>query len=203
MEQKILNLKSKEKLQCKICDKCCKYRGDIRLTPINVIEISNFLKIPIQEFLDKYTNELENEPPEIVLKPVGQENRCIFNNPQNYKCKIQKVKPMQCQVFPLIPVDIKNDLFINSKSCNLIDNNKKITVNKWLNGNNNIYKRNKQIYLKWIELIEEIQPKWKKFNKEKQIEIKEILFKNYIPNKNYNKQIINNIKKVREIIYTK
>ena len=43
--EEILNLKSKVNLYCSICDKCCEYRGDIKITPINVLEISKFLKI--------------------------------------------------------------------------------------------------------------------------------------------------------------
>ena len=197
--KEVLNLKSKTNLQCKICDRCCKYRGDIRLTPINVLEISKFLKIEIDEFLDKYTHELKGEEPEIALKSVGKEEWCILNDTKTYKCKIQKVKPMQCVVFPLIPIDVKNDLFINSNSC-ILEENKKTTVNKWLNGNNKIYKRNKEIYLIWIKLIEEIQPKWNKFSKEKQDKIRQLLFKNYDKNKKYKKQIINNIQKVKKII---
>ena len=121
MEGRILNLKSKVNLKCKICDKCCKNRGDIKLTPINVIEISNFLKITIKDFLNKYTCEVENEEPEIALKAVGKNDVCILNDISTNKCTVQKVKPMQCVVFPLIPVDIDRDLFINSNSCNLQD----------------------------------------------------------------------------------
>ena len=43
--EEILNLKSKAKLNCTLCEKCCEYRGDIKITPINVLEISKFLKI--------------------------------------------------------------------------------------------------------------------------------------------------------------
>lgn len=197
--KEILNLKSKTNLQCKICDKCCKHRGDIRLTPINILEISKFLKISIEEFLEKYTHELKGEEPEIALKAVGKEDRCILNNPENYKCKIQKVKPMQCIVFPLIPIDIKNDIFINTNTCPLAGN-KKTSVNKWLNGNNKTYKRNKEIYIKWIKLIEELQPKWNNLTKEKQEKIKQTLFKKYDINKNHKKQIINNIEQVKKII---
>ena len=39
----ILNLKSKAKLNCTLCEKCCEYRGNIKITPINVLEISKFL----------------------------------------------------------------------------------------------------------------------------------------------------------------
>ena len=55
----ILTLKSKVKLGCNMCDKCCIYRGDIRLLPINVCRISEYLNISIKEFLEKYTDRLE------------------------------------------------------------------------------------------------------------------------------------------------
>ena len=71
MDNKVLKLNSKANLNCLICDRCCKYRGDIRLTPINVLEISKYLKISPKNFLEKYTIELEDEQPEIVIKAVG------------------------------------------------------------------------------------------------------------------------------------
>ena len=200
MKEKILTLKSKIPLNCDICDRCCKYRGDIKLTPINVIEISKYLKIPIKEFLDKYTVEVKDEPPEIVINAIGDDRRCVFNNDKTFKCEIHKYRPIQCVMFPLYPIDINNDLFINMGAC-IVEQKKKTSINKWLNGNN-IYKRNKKIYLKWIEFLEEIQPKWKKISEEKQIQIKNIIFENYnIEKKNYNNQILENMKKVRELIY--
>ena len=149
MEEKFLNLKSKVKLNCTLCDKCCKNRGDIKLTPINVIEIAKFLKISIKDFLENYTHRVSEKSIEIALNAEGSEHFCVFNDNTNYKCKIQKVKPVQCVVFPLVPVDINRDLFINTNQCPL-DTEKETTVNKWLNGNNNIYKKHKEIYLKWI-----------------------------------------------------
>lgn len=73
----ILNLKSKANLNCSLCEKCCEYRGDIKITPINVLEISKFLKISIEEFLEKYTLEVPGEEPEIVIKGIG-EKKSVF-----------------------------------------------------------------------------------------------------------------------------
>ena len=55
----ILTLNSKVKIGCKICDKCCIYRGDIKITSINVCMISKFLKISPKEFIEKYTHDVE------------------------------------------------------------------------------------------------------------------------------------------------
>ena len=97
MEKEILTMKSKTNLSCKICDRCCKYRGDIKLTPINILEISKFLK--------------------------------------------------------------------------------------------------------WIEFIEEIEPKWNKLSKEKQLKVKEIIFEKYNIKEKFEEQIIENLKEARKLIY--
>lgn len=196
----ILNLKSKANLNCSLCEKCCEYRGDIKITPINVLEISKSLKISIGEFLEKYTMEVIGEEPEIVIKGLGEKQECIFNNRKNFKCMINKVKPMQCVIFPLVPVDVKRDLFIDSKACPRATD-KMITVNKWVNGNHNIYKKHKNVYLKWIELMEEMQPRWKTISSDKQEKIKEILFREYNIKKNFEEQVFQNIKKARAVIY--
>lgn len=198
--KEILNLKSKANLNCSLCEKCCEYRGDIKITPINVLEISKFLKISIDEFLNKYTIEVKCEEPEIVIKGIGEKQECIFNNRENYKCVINKVKPMQCVVFPLVPVDVKRDLFIDSKACPR-ETKKMVTVNKWVNGNHNIYNKHKLVYIKWIELMEEIQPRWQTISKEKQNKIKDMLFKEYNLKLDYEKQVLDNIKKARELFY--
>jgi len=194
----ILNLKSKVKLNCPLCEKCCEYRGDIKITPINVLEISKFLKITPKDFIDNYTEEVKGEEPERVIKGVGDKSYCVFNDRSNFKCKIHKVKPMQCVIFPLMPVDLSRDLFINTNRC-VVANDKYTTVDKWINGNHKIYSRNKNVYVKWIDLMEEIQPWWKIIESEKKEEIKRILFLDYDMKKNFEKQVLNNIKRAEEI----
>ena len=71
----ILTMKSKEKLGCDLCDRCCIYRGDIKLTPVNVCRISKYLKITIREFLDKYTERIETNRVEVLIKGIGDIKR--------------------------------------------------------------------------------------------------------------------------------
>lgn len=198
----ILTLKSKEKLGCDLCDKCCKYRGDIRLTPVNVCEISDYLKITNEEFLYKYTDKLNNGF-EIVLKSIGELKQCILYDKSKKKCMIHKVKPMQCVMFPLIPESIKRDYFINSNQCKK-ETFKEITINKWLNGNHNIYKKHKRICLEWIKFnedIQEIEKELVEHKKQKLCKLKEesfnILFLDY-SYKNIEKQAIEKMNKVFE-----
>lgn len=191
----VLNLKSKINIDCEICDKCCINRGDLKITPINVLEISKFLKIEPKEFVEKYTNPADSNKPELLIKAIGEKNRCIFNDETTAKCKIQKVKPMQCVVFPLVPFNLDFDLFVNSNQCPM-KSNKKMTVDKWLNGNNKIYKRHKDIYLKWINFLEVIKPYWISFSIEKKEEIMEILYTKYDLKKNFFKQVEEHMKDI-------
>ena len=199
INNEILTLKSKSNLNCTLCEKCCEYRGDIKITPINVLEISKFLNISIDEFLEKYTEEVKGEEPEIVIKGIGEKRECIFNDRKTYKCMINSVKPMQCVVFPLVPFDVRNDLFINTNACP-VPSNKMMKVNKWVNGNHKIYSKNKEVYIRWIELMEEIVPIWKSFSREKQDNIKNIMFREYDTKKNYRKQVLENIDRVKKLL---
>lgn len=194
-----LTINSKVKLGCNICDKCCINRGDIKLTPINVIQISRYMNISIKEFLNKYTTRLENEEPEIVLKAIGERNTCILNDQNTNKCTIHSVKPMQCVTFPLIPVDLEHDIFFNQDTC-ICNEKKEMKVIDWLNGKKGIYVKYKKIYIEWIDLVENLQKKWASLTKDQQNEIFEILFCNY-SNKSINikKCVRKNFKKVRKI----
>ena len=197
-ENELLGLKSKAMLNCQICDKCCEYRGDIKITPINVLEIADYLHISIEEFLEQYTEPVLGEEPELVLKGIGEKKRCIFNDEETFRCKIHAVEPMQCLVFPLVPWDLKHDLFIHSHQC-VLKEDKKISVNQWLNGNHYRYQKNKKIYQEWIAFLEEMQPFWNSLKNEKQVEIQRILYREYSEKKHWEKQVLENIEKAKKL----
>ena len=91
---------------------------------------------------------------------------------------IQKQKPMQCVVFPLVPFNLDLDLFVNSNQCPMTAK-KKMTVDRWLNGNNNIYKKHKQIYIKWIDFLNTIEPLWSTLDSDKKKAIWNEIYLNY------------------------
>lgn len=199
----ILTLKSKVKLGCNLCDKCCIYRGDIRLMPINVWKISKFLNISVKEFLDKYTDRPKNCKLELVLKTTGTLRQCILYNETEKKCGIHPVKPLQCVMFPLVPENLKRDYFVDSEQCKLEDA-KEITVNEWVNGNNKIYSKNKRICMEWIQFIEWAQMKINEFSASEIDELYKILFENYNVKKlNLVKQMRRNMWNVEKIIKEK
>ena len=186
-----------------MCDKCCIYRGDIRLLPINVWRISKFLNISVKEFLEKYTDRPENNKLELVLKTTGDLKQCILYDGVGKRCGIHKVKPMQCVMFPLVPENLKRDYFYDSGQCHLEDA-KEITVNKWVNGNNKIYSKNKKICIEWISFIEWSQTKINEFSDDEIDELYKILFENYNLKKwNLVKQMRRNMWKVEKIIKEK
>lgn len=197
----ILTLKSKVKLGCIRCEKCCIYRGDIRITPLNLCKISKFLKITPKEFISKYTDREEENLFEIVLKTVKKEKQCILYKEEIKECAIHKVKPMQCVMFPLVPENLKRDYFYNSNQC-MLENIEEITVDEWINGNNKIYSKNKKMYIEWIKFLEWAQNKIDNtYAKEELEEYYKILFENYDLNKlNLKSQVRKNMYKVEQLI---
>ena len=195
----ILTMKTKEKLGCNLCDRCCEYRGDIKLTPVNVCRISKYLKLTIKEFLDRYTERLENGV-EVVIKATGDNKVCTFYNDRSKKCEINEVKPLQCIMFPLVPENLKRDYFYNSGECKCQEV-KEIKVYDWLNSNNKGYNKNKKASIEWIEFIEWVDLKRECLLKEDLDNIYRIMFERYnLRNFNYLAQMRRNMKDVRKII---
>lgn len=195
MQEEILSLKSKINIDCEICDKCCVNRGDLKLTPINVLEIAKYLEIEPSEFIEKYTVKIDEKKPELLIKATGVNNRCIFNDGKTFKCMIQKQKPMQCVVFPLVPFNLDLDLFVNSNQCPMTAK-KKMTVDRWLNGNNNIYKKHKQIYIKWIDFLNTIEPLWSILDSDKKKAIWNEIYLNYDLKRDLIKQVEDHLSKI-------
>ncbi len=195
----ILTLNSKVNIACKICDKCCEYRGDIKITSINVCMISKFLGISTSEFINNYTHDVEGEFPEIAINGIGEKRICVFNDRSTNKCTIHKVRPMQCAMFPLVPENLNQDFFINSGDC-VYDNQKKMKIKKFLGGKHGIYMRYKDFYIKWITLMEEIQFKSSYLTSEAKDYIKNLLYLNYDTSKNIRKQVEKNFDKATKYV---
>lgn len=173
-----VTLDSTTKLGCDICDRCCINRGDIKITPVNAIEISKYMNISVREFIEQYTTRADGEPLEIVIKAEGEKNRCVLNDKDTSKCKIHPVKPMQCVTFPLIPVDLENDIFYRQDTCDCAGQ-KEMPVLEWLNGEDGIYVKYKSIYMEWIRFIEDMQLIWEELKPSKQRKIFETLYYKY------------------------
>ena len=145
--------------------------------------------------MKKYTVKIDGKKPELLIKATGVNNRCIFNNGKTFKCMIQKQKPMQCVVFPLVPFNLDLDLFVNSNQCPMTAK-KKMTVDRWLNGNNNIYKKHKPIYIKWIDFLNTIEPLWSTLDSDKKKAIWNEIYLNYDLKRDLIKQVEDHLSKI-------
>ncbi|MEY3395174.1 MAG: hypothetical protein RL346_1410 [Verrucomicrobiota bacterium] len=81
---------------CQRCNACCKWPGDVRIEDRDVVAISEFLKIPQEEFLEKYTRLRMNRQGLSLLEKENHE--CVML--ENGGCRIHPVKPAQCAGFP-------------------------------------------------------------------------------------------------------
>ncbi|MBP3708073.1 MAG: YkgJ family cysteine cluster protein [Clostridia bacterium] len=141
------------------------------------------------------------EPLERVIIATGKEHRCILNNKENSRCEIHQVKPMQCVTFPLIPIDLENDIFYEQDSCTCKEK-KEMRVLDWLNGKDGIYLKYKKIYIEWINFVEEMQSKWKFIDKRVQNKIVNMVFYNYDDNiKDIKKSVRKNMKQARALAH--
>lgn len=87
----------KPRYQCVRCGNCCRWPGDVNITPQEAPVIANFLGIGENEFIERYTRlNSKRSGLSIIDKPNGE---CVFLEGIN-TCKIQAVKPVQCSGFP-------------------------------------------------------------------------------------------------------
>ncbi|KPK33027.1 MAG: hypothetical protein AMS24_02465 [Chlamydiae bacterium SM23_39] len=88
--------------KCTSCGKCCTGApGFVWLSQKEILKISNFLKISKNSFLKKYTIKVKNL---ISLKEKKPSYDCIFL--ENKKCKIYKIRPLQCKTYPFWPQNL-------------------------------------------------------------------------------------------------
>ncbi|MBR2704448.1 MAG: YkgJ family cysteine cluster protein [Clostridia bacterium] len=195
-----VSLKSKTKLGCDICDKCCINRGDIKITPVNIIEISRYMQLSLHEFVEIYTEKLEGQPLELVIRARGSHRRCIMNDGITSRCTIHPVRPMQCATFPLVPVDLQKDLFFKQDSCDCpgqVDTK----VIDWLDGKKGIYLKYKKIYMEWINFVEGVQKVWYRIPAKYQEDIFNLVYYNYkSEDVDLEKCVSKNIKRAKKII---
>ncbi len=88
---------SKPYYQCVRCGNCCRWPGDVNVTPEELTTIATFLGRDEAEFISSCTRLNANRTGlSIIDKPNGE---CLFLEGVN-TCQIQAVKPIQCAGFP-------------------------------------------------------------------------------------------------------
>ncbi|MES2467180.1 MAG: YkgJ family cysteine cluster protein [Verrucomicrobiota bacterium] len=82
--------------KCQRCTACCRWPGDVKVSPEEITEIADFLSLGESEFLQKYTR-LRTDRAGLSLIEQADDS-CIFLNGNS--CVINAVKPQQCRDFP-------------------------------------------------------------------------------------------------------
>lgn len=81
--------------KCKKCGECCKWKGEVKLTPTDIQRISNYLSMEDDNFLNSYTKNKGNK---VVLIDKPGTTTCTFL--KDNLCSIWNVKPKQCEDYP-------------------------------------------------------------------------------------------------------
>ena len=90
---------------CTECGKCCQVRGDVWLSPEDVVRLSGHLEMPsVQAFADNF-GKLEVEG--WILLREKPEGGCIFLAGDGKACGVYEGRPVQCRVYPFFPRILK------------------------------------------------------------------------------------------------
>jgi len=87
------------RFECTGCGQCCTGSpGYVWVSEADIQAISDYLKIPLEEFSKKYLRKVGNRYS--LLEKAGNFD-CIFL--EGKKCKIYPVRPIQCSTYPWWP----------------------------------------------------------------------------------------------------
>lgn len=92
---------------CTGCGACCRREGYVWLSPADVGRLAEFLGLPAEEFLARFTREVPIEgqtAPGISLIRVP--HGCIFLDDASNTCQVHSARPTQCRAFPFWPANI-------------------------------------------------------------------------------------------------
>ncbi|MDX9978978.1 MAG: YkgJ family cysteine cluster protein [Lentisphaeria bacterium] len=84
---------------CTRCGACCQWEGYVRLSEEEVDTIAEFLGMAVEQFVARYTTVTADRR-SLTLIERG-DGACIMLTGEN-RCRINPVKPYQCQAFPNI-----------------------------------------------------------------------------------------------------
>ena len=85
---------------CHQCGNCCRGDGYVELSEKNIADISEYLDLSREGFLDTYC---QYDHPSRTWHMIDQSDAlksCIFLSEDN-SCRINPVKPQQCRDFPM------------------------------------------------------------------------------------------------------
>lgn len=95
---------------------CCWGAGSVYIFPDDVARIVEFLKMDVDEFLDKHVDVVESTPihvkydgniPVPMFKETGDKAACHFQDGKG-RCTVHQARPFQCSGYPFWRMNTKN-----------------------------------------------------------------------------------------------
>ncbi|HBA48550.1 MAG TPA: hypothetical protein DCZ91_12280 [Lachnospiraceae bacterium] len=145
-----LSLQDRFRFSCDGCGKCCRDRGDITLSPYDLVRITGYLEITLEEFIDTYCEVFIGESSKIPIIRLRHTAVCVFL--MRGKCLIQEAKPSVCVMYPLGRISLKGEnkikYFLQDTDCGKKDS--EVSVADWLR---NLGEEHEECAGLWHELI--------------------------------------------------
>lgn len=82
--------------KCQRCTACCRWPGDVKVSPSEIADIAAFLHLEVDDFINQYTRLRTDRAGLSLLEQA--DDSCIFLSGND--CRINEVKPGQCRDFP-------------------------------------------------------------------------------------------------------
>lgn len=207
------------KFHCDQCGKCCTYRDDIILSPMDIFKMSRELKITPVDFYHEYCmfNIGEHTRMPIVrLGSVGKDYHCVLL--KNHKCSVHKVKPAVCGMFPLGRyMSFEKDAydqadFATNKVKYLLqppdcgDDSEEHTVREWLSGFD--INLEDEVFVEWQKAISQFGNKIKELEKKQDMltmmeiwfVVRVVLYLQYDTSKDFLPQFKNNTEHLMKLL---
>lgn len=207
------------KFHCAQCGKCCTYRDDIILSPMDIFKMSRELKITPVDFYHEYCvfNIGEHTRMPIVrLGSVGKDYHCVLL--KNHKCSVHKVKPAVCGMFPLGRyMSFEKDAydqadFATNKVKYLLqppdcgDDSEEHTVREWLSGFD--INLEDEVFVEWQKAISQFGNKIKELEKKHDMltmvevwfVVRVVLYLQYDTSKDFLPQFKNNTEHLMKLL---
>ncbi len=94
--------------ECTQCGQCCGgMPGYVWVTEHEIIQIAQYLEMPVEKFVDKYLKQVGRRL-SLREKTKKENYDCIFleRTATTVKCKIYPVRPKQCRTWPFWKMNI-------------------------------------------------------------------------------------------------
>lgn len=155
--------KTKSNFACQRCSSCCRCRGDLELTPMDMIMICKYLNMSVEKVLEEFVvigrDNSRRKVPYIKARDDAM-TTCIFLDEGDNGvalCRIHEVKPIQCYMFPFI--QLIDGTFLQQRCTVSGVGGEEREIEKIIESNSKRYKSEKDLMERYLNLLEEIDYK--------------------------------------------